>query len=250
MAVHSLKDVETSLPSKIVLACYLKRDSKEDALIVRSSLRATTKSLNQLESENGIIGTSSVRRKAFLARNFPFLKTVDIRGNIDTRIEKMETRDISALILSAAGLERMGWSHLIAEKLDVPHAVSQGVIAVACLESKTKIAGLLETVDDEETRLSCIAERALLSGLKGGCKVPVGVTTSFSRAGMQFNLKLRAAVCSLDGKEFCEESEQIKFENNGEKEVEAAKLGIRVAESLDKKGAQRILRGCRDLVAA
>ncbi|PKI83141.1 hydroxymethylbilane synthase [Malassezia vespertilionis] len=186
--IHSLKDVPTTLPKGMELAAILEREDPRDALVVKSSLPYT--SLDEMPS-GSVIGTSSVRRVALLRRAFPHLLFSDVRGNIYTRLAKLDAPDgpYTALVLAAAGLKRMDLSSRITAYLTAPvmlHAVGQGALGV---EVRTPtgtgtrdahIKALIASVGDWRTTWRCAAERALLHRIEGGCSVPLGVTTTFA----------------------------------------------------------------------
>jgi hydroxymethylbilane synthase len=170
-AIHSLKDVPTTLPHGIVYAALIKREDPRDALVSR-----TGQTLAQLPSGSKI-GTSSPRREAQIRTARPDLEVVPLRGNVDTRIRKMREGLVDAILLASAGLKRLGRESEITEILEplimVP-APAQGVLAITARANDHDLLQKLRPLDDPETRVCAMAERAFLKTLLGGCRVPVG----------------------------------------------------------------------------
>ena len=192
IAVHSAKDMQSVLPQGFELIAFTKREDPNDVLLSHKS--------NISLKNNLIVGTSSTRRVAFLNHYFPHINTVPVRGNLQTRISKMERGDCDALLLAYAGVYRIGYTDLIAEKLDsnifIP-AVGQGSVAVECAsklnKEKKQIIRSLTNHQATETRL--LAERAYLRMLEGGCSIPV-----FALATLEDDhVKLMGGIISLDG---------------------------------------------------
>ena len=179
------------------------------------------------------IGTGSLRRQAQLRHIRPDLDVRDLRGNVDTRLRKVESGEYDAVMLAKAGLDRLGCSHRISETLSpdvcMP-AVGQGAIAVECRANDTEAAQALETLDHAETRTAIMAERALLSALQGGCQVPLGAWARIERG----ELMLEACVCSIDGIQYVKQRATAPPE-------QARELGERMARLLIEAGAQSIL---------
>jgi hydroxymethylbilane synthase len=195
LAVHSLKDVETAMPSGLVLGAVLEREDPGDALVARPGLRLETL------PDGARIGTSSLRRAAFLRRWRPDLDVADLRGNVPTRLRRLDDGDYDAIILAAAGLKRLGLGHRITDALpfDVMlPAVSQGAIAIQHRADDERVARWIEPMDHAPTRLRTTAERALLREVEGGCQIPLGAHATLRRD----RLELAAAVASLDGARF------------------------------------------------
>lgn len=206
--VHSLKDLPTSLPDGLALGAIMKREDPRDAVVM--SKINSTKTLKTLP-KGSIIGTSSLRRSAQLSKNLPHLQVKSIRGNLNTRLKKLdESNDInenkkiddnynySAIILAVAGLNRMQWSDRISEILDSDealYAVGQGALGIECRENDFEILKLLEPLNDIESTLRCICERSFLKKLGGGCSAPVGVSTTLENK----ILTITGAVWSLNG---------------------------------------------------
>ncbi|PHH76636.1 hypothetical protein CDD82_3909 [Ophiocordyceps australis] len=241
LVVHSLKDMPTTLPHGCVLGCVTRRHDPRDTLVIKQSLMDTHgwKTLHDLPP-GSVIGTSSVRRIAQLARRYPHLRFCDIRGNIHTRLRKLDDdADMVAIILAAAGLQRMQLGHRISQYLDndsagVLHAVGQGALGVECRAADDRVLSALRQIQHAETALACAAERSLMRVLEGGCSVPIGVETSWT--GTQ--LQLKATVVSPSG------AEAVDAEASGPvSTTEAAEeLGKRVAQELERGGADKILK--------
>jgi hydroxymethylbilane synthase len=229
LAVHSLKDLSTVLEPGLELAATLTREDPRDALLSRDGL-----TLGALPA-GARVGTSSLRRRAFLSRLRPDLTLLELRGNVPTRIERLKKGDYDAIILAAAGLKRLGLLDQATELLltdDFPPAVSQGVIGVCCRADDEDTLTWLRPLDDRGSRLAATAERALLRRLEGGCQVPLGALGT----PMGGALHLYAAVCALDG------SEWLSARGDSDARVEAAvALGKRIAEELLAKGAARLI---------
>ena len=192
IAVHSLKDLPTALPEGLTLAATLPREDPRDALIARDGA-----TLAQLPA-GARIGTSSLRRRAFIARARPDAVPVDLRGNVPTRIERLRAGDYDAIILAAAGLTRLGLAQHVTSYLSPQEflpAVSQGVIGVCARGEDAQALRWLAPLDDAAARLAVSAERSLLARLEGGCQVPLGALATVQGDA----LGLAAAVCALDG---------------------------------------------------
>ena len=209
IAVHSLKDVPTQLPENIELIAHLERDFPQDVLIRKESSK--TKEFHELK-----LATSSLRRRAFWLKNFPNAEFSDIRGNIQTRLQKLEDEDFDATILSLAGIKRM--------KMDIDYemlpflipAASQGVIAVAGHSDKKEINEILGSINHKPTQICVEMERNFLSTLEGGCTAPIGAFAEI----FDDQIRFKAALCSLDGKNSIATDESFVYneeENFGEK---------------------------------
>ena len=224
LAVHSVKDVPTDVSSRLMFPAVCRRDDVRDCLVgsTLANLRHGAR-----------VGTSSLRRQAQLKHLRPDLDLRDLRGNVDTRLRKVESGEYEAVMVAKAGLDRLGLSQRISEVLSpdicMP-AVGQGAIAVECRLKDTEAGDLLAPLDDAETRTSIIAERALLAVLQGGCQVPLGAWARVERG----ELLLDACVCSVDG------SQYVKQRASGPPD-QAAQLGELMARLLIDAGAQSIL---------
>jgi hydroxymethylbilane synthase len=229
LAVHSLKDLATQLEPGLTLAATPPRADPRDALVSRSGapLAALPRGAR--------IGTSSLRRRALLARLRPDTVLVELRGNVPTRLERLRRGEYDAIVLAAAGLGRLGLGGEITEHLDperFPPAVSQGVIGVCAREGDAATLRWLAALDDLSARLAASAERSLLRRLEGGCQVPLGALATLHDG----TLTLAAMVCALDGRR------QLAARASAPAAAgEAAALGIRVAEDLLARGAGELM---------
>jgi hydroxymethylbilane synthase len=235
VAVHSLKDLPTALAPGLALGATLAREDPRDALLTRTGV-----SLRQLPAR-ARIGTSSLRRRAFIARIRPDAVPVELRGNVPTRIERLARGDYDAIILAAAGVTRLGLSEHVTEYLspeEFPPAVSQGVIGVCARADDEPTLDLLRALDDAAARLAVSAERALLARLEGGCQVPLGALAE--RRGDA--LDLQAAVCALDGsRELRARGTVTATRGAALATADAAALGERIAEELLGAGAAELI---------
>ncbi|HXR90413.1 MAG TPA: hydroxymethylbilane synthase [Steroidobacteraceae bacterium] len=229
IAVHSLKDLSTVLEDGITLAAALTREDPRDALVSRDGLL-----LSELPA-GARVGTSSLRRRAFLALARPDVQQLELRGNVPTRIERLRKGNYDAIILAAAGLRRLGLEANVSEHLSTevfPPAVSQGVIGVCARASDAEALRWLKALDDPEARFASTAERALLRRLEGGCQVPLGALARLSGT----SLRLHAAVCALDGSRMlAAQGEALATLEN------AAGLGQQLADELLSRGAGELI---------
>ncbi|VEU19738.1 DEKNAAC100441 [Brettanomyces naardenensis] len=237
MIVHSLKDMPTVLPDEFELGCILKREDPRDALVVKHG--SSYKHLSELPA-GSIVGTSSVRRSAQLLKNYPHLKFKSVRGNVNTRLRKLDDpkSDYACLILAAAGLIRLGLGDRITcylEADEMYHAVGQGALGIEILKNDKRLQKVCEKIGCRSSTLKCVAERALLRKLEGGCSVPVGVWTTFNEE--TGSLRLQSIVLSTDGKESIEKELTMRVENNDD----AMKLGEQLGDLMIKQGAKKIL---------
>lgn len=229
-AVHSLKDLPTRLPEGLALGCITEREDPADALVVHA--KHQDKQLATLP-EGAIIGTSSLRRLAQLRHHYPHFTFKDIRGNLNTRLRKLDEGQYDAIILAVAGLERLGMGDRVHQNLPADislHAVGQGALGIECREGDADILALIKTLEHEATAYRCLAERAFLRELEGGCQVPIGVNTTWT----DNTLTLTGLVASLDGQTL------IKDEVEGPAS-QAEAMGIQLAKQLRSQGAQAIL---------
>ncbi|XP_030361447.1 porphobilinogen deaminase isoform X2 [Strigops habroptila] len=266
LVVHSLKDLPTSLPPGFTIGAVCKRENPLDAVVFHPKNSGKTLSLLP---EKSVIGTSSLRRAAQLKKKFPQLEFRDIRGNLNTRLRKLdEKEDFSAIILAAAGLKRMGWENRIGQLLnpeDCLYAVGQGALAVEVRAKDQEILDMVSVLHDADTVLCCIAERAFMKRLEGGCSVPVAVSTMLKDG----QLYLTGAVYSLDGSDSLKETMQTSVnypqQNEdgpnddvqhvgitaknvpGQAQEAAENLGVELASLLLSKGAKHILSVARQL---
>lgn len=242
MIVHSLKDMPTSLPEGCVLACVTKREDPRDVVVVKKALQDRYTTLADLP-DGAVVGTSSVRRMAQIRRRYPRLQFKDMRGNIDTRIKKLDADDseYSVLILAAAGLHRMGQHGRISQYLEnstqgggMLHAVGQGGLGIEARADDAKTLELLKALESEENMLACEAERSVMRTLEGGCSIPIGVETNWEGGN---KLRLTATVVNVEGTEAADAEEVAEIKTR----EEAVEFGKKVAQQLVDNGAQKIL---------
>lgn len=229
-AVHSLKDLPTRLPEGLMLGCVTERENPADALVVHEKYK--DKQLDTLP-EGAVVGTSSLRRLAQLRHYYPHLSFKDVRGNLNTRLAKLDAGEYDALILAYAGLHRLGMGDRIHQVIPAEvslHAVGQGALGIECREGDTEVLQLLKALEHTPTAHRCYAERAFLRELEGGCQVPIGVNTVLEGE----SLTLTGIVASLDGQNV------VKDTITGPA-AEAERLGTELAKSLRQQGAQDIL---------
>ncbi|CAG9790073.1 unnamed protein product [Diatraea saccharalis] len=211
--VHSLKDLPTTLPEKLTIGAVFEREDPRDALVLRDGLKDTT--LSSLPA-GSVIGTSSLRRTAQLRGSYPHLSVVDVRGNLNTRLRKLDAEDgqYSALLLASAGLHRMGWAHRISKILpcaEMKYAVGQGALAVECCVDNYEVLSMLAPFNHPETYCRVLTERSFLKTLGGGCSAPVGVSTRMKKVDDKYKLSITGAVWSLDGTTQIEHSLEHAF---------------------------------------
>ena len=231
LAVHSVKDIPTETPGRLCFPAVCRRDDVRDCLISHSG--ATLGNLRH----GARVGTGSLRRQAQLLHHRADLDMRDLRGNVDTRLRKVESGEYDAIVLSKAGLDRLGWSAKMTEALSTEislPAVGQGAMAVQARAKDLELGDLLGKLDDMETRTAIIAERALLGALQGGCQVPLGAWARVERG----ELVMEAVVCSLDGVQY------VRQRANGSTE-QPAELGQKMAGLLVEAGAREILEAAQ-----
>ncbi|MGA7933707.1 MAG: hydroxymethylbilane synthase [Kovacikia sp.] len=229
-AVHSLKDLPTRLPEGLTLGCVTERENPADALVLHENHR--DKQLDTLP-EGAIIGTSSLRRLAQLKHHYPHFIFKDVRGNLNTRLAKLDSGDYDALILAVAGLQRLGMEDRIHQVIPAEislHAVGQGALGIECRADDAEVLSLLKALQHQPTAYRCYAERAFLRELEGGCQVPIGVNTLLEND----TLTLTGIVASLDGQRL------VKDTISGPA-TDAERLGTELAKALREQGAQEIL---------
>jgi len=229
IAVHSMKDVPMEFPEGLGLAVILDRENPRDAFV--SNQYAALEDL----PENARIGTSSLRRQCQLRDRYPEVEILDLRGNVNTRLAKLDAGDYDAIILAAAGLIRLGFQDRIASEIasesSLP-AIGQGAIGIECREGDERILQLLNPLDDPDTHIRVAAERAFNHRLNGGCQVPIAGYAELQGE----EIWLRGLVGEPDG------SVMIRGEIRGSR-VDAESLGVRLAEDLLGQGADKILKG-------
>ena len=225
-AVHSMKDVPTLLNTKLTIASVPERGATGDVLVSKGG-----RLLKELR-DGKIVGTSSLLRAAQLRRVRPKLRADPIRGNVDTRVEKVERGEFDAVILAEAGLARLGMMDKVAERLsldDFIPAPGQGALAVIARRDNSKLIDILKTVELSSTRAEAEAERELVKVLEGGCKVPVGAIASAKRDAVQ----LTASIFSMDGRQ------RLTVTRSGPAD-HPAMIGRDAGEELLKQGAKKI----------
>jgi len=224
LAVHSMKDLPTELPEGLTIAAVPAREDPRDALI--------GKKLSELAA-GGKVGTSSLRRAAQLRALRPDLRVESLRGNLDTRLRKLDEGRYDAIVLAAAGLKRMGWENRIAEVLSTDYmcpAVGQGALAIETRAGHGDAERICRALDHAETRLAVAAERALLAALGGGCQVPIGAYAQVDGD----EVRLTAVVCTPDG-------DRLLRRNATGATLDPESLGNRLAQELLGAGADEIL---------
>lgn len=227
MAVHSMKDLPSQIEAGLCIGAVLPRENPQDVLISQFKRK-----LSDLPP-GAVIGTSSLRRKAQIKHLRPDLKIVELRGNVETRIRKMQEEDMDGIVLAYAGVKRLGFESLISECLSydlLMPAVGQGAIAVETRAGDTKVLKIVEKINHEPTRIQVEAERSFLARLEGGCQVPIAAIADFQ--GQE--LRIQGLVASLDGQEM------ISLGMTG-RPSQAAELGSKLGQSLLDAGAGRIL---------
>jgi hydroxymethylbilane synthase len=195
LAVHSMKDVPTEIPAGLVFAAITRREDPRDCLISREG--ATLETL----APGATVGTSSLRRQAQLRHHRPDIEALDLRGNVDTRLQKLDAGKFDAVVLAVAGVNRLGLSGRITQILNeavMLPAVGQGALGIETRANDTETSRLAASLDDAETRACITAERALLHELQGGCQVPLGAWAH----RVADEIRIAAAVFSADGTEF------------------------------------------------
>jgi len=226
LAVHSMKDVPTDLPEPLHLPVIAEREDPRDALLSHG------KRFDELP-QGARIGTSSLRRQAQLLHKRPDMKMISLRGNLDTRIKKLDTEGLDAVILAAAGIRRMGWAdkitQILSTEISLP-AIGQGAVGIECRREDPRINDLIDFIRHDDTFDAVVAERAFLKKLEGGCQVPIAAYAEIDGE----NLRLRGLVGSVDGKELIED------EIRGLR-TDGVRLGTELGERVLAAGAGRIL---------
>jgi hydroxymethylbilane synthase len=232
LAVHSLKDLPTQTVGGLILAAVPPRENPADALVSTSGM-----SLAELPA-GARVGTGSLRRRAQLLHLRPDLVMLDVRGNVDTRLRKLDAGEYDAIVLAAAGLRRLGWAERVTEMLAPPRmlpAPGQGALAIECRADDQAAMSAVATLDDGATRRAVMAERTALAVLHGGCSAPVG---AWGRA-VGNDLRLDALVAEVNGLRVLRAHAAI---DEGQS---ADDLGRRVADDLLAQGAAAFLAAAR-----
>lgn len=225
-AVHSLKDLPVNLMDGLVIAAIPKRESARDALL------GAYKNLSEIP-KNAKVGTSSLRRRAEILRNRPDLEIVDLRGNVDTRIRKLNEGQYDAIIVAEAGLKRLGYNNYypLPPDIFIP-AVCQGALVITARRNDKEIINVMSILEDSLTRIVCEAERSFLNTLEVGCQIPAG---AFSSINLKTNTyHICGFISSIDGKQFLRGEKSSLFDN-------AKNTAIRLAEELLNSGGNEIL---------
>ncbi len=228
IAVHSMKDVPMVLPLGLCMPVLCAREEPRDALV--SNEFHTLAALPQ----GAKIGTASLRRQSQLRAYRPDLEIVNLRGNVNTRLQKLDRGDFAAIILAAAGLKRLGMENRIREYLDIDlslPAVGQGVLGIECREDDVKVRELIAPLNDVAAHICVLAERAMCARLGGGCQVPIASYATLT----QDQIHLRGLVARVDG------TTVLFAEHIGHK-ANPEVIGLHVANSLLEQGADHILR--------
>ena len=227
LAVHSLKDMPTVLPQGLCLTAITERANAGDAFVSNKY-----KSIEEMP-EGSVLGTSSLRRRAqFLAKR-PDLKIVDLRGNVDTRLKKLDEGQMDAIILAAAGLTRLGHEDRIKQIIPQDYclpAVGQGALAIECRSDNFQVRQMLDFLNDTPTKQATDAERAFLGLLEGGCQVPIGVHAKVKDG----HLNMTAVIASLDG------STLLRDTAEGEA-TDAVAIGRALGQKMLDNGGKEIL---------
>ena len=226
IAVHSLKDVPTQLPYNIQISAVLERDFPEDVLVRNDDSEP-------LDIEVLKIATSSLRRRAFWLKEYPETEFADIRGNVQTRLKKLDDGIANATIFSLAGIKRMNLDITYEQIPFLLQAPSQGVVAIASLSDNDKLNERLKTISHKETEICVTIEREFLKTLEGGCTAPIGAKAEMLDGQIRFIGRL----CSLDGKN-CIETEEIFDWNDSENFGE--KIALKVLENGGKELMEEI----------
>jgi hydroxymethylbilane synthase len=231
LAVHSAKDMSVALPDGLAVAAVLPREDPRDAVVLPapSPLQDLTAAAALL-GESPAIGTSSIRRSAQLRAIWPQARFGPVRGNVDTRLRKLDGGEFDALVLAAAGLKRLGHGGRINLAIDVEHCVPAPCQGIVAIETRADVPPVLRELDDAVTAASFRAERALIAALGGGCQLPLGALAVHHGTA----LEMTAVVVSPDG------ARQVRGSAAGAVE-RPDELGVRLAEALVRDGAVAIL---------
>ena len=231
IAVHSMKDLPVLLQEEFFIAAVLKRESPFDCLLSKKNLK-----LAELES-GSLVGSSSLRRQSQILKLRPDLRVKNLRGNVNTRIDKLESGDYDAIILAEAGLDRLELSGKISQTFSTEEmlpAAAQGVIGIECLRQKEKIIDIVSRINDFETEVTTICERSVNSALFADCHSPIGSYATYANG----KCTLESIVISPDGS--VEARDSVTGCANNAKE-----LGLELADHLKKIGATEILKLAR-----
>lgn len=237
LIVHCLKDMPTNLPDEFELGCILDRRDPTDALVMkRGSPYKTLKDL----PDGSVVGTSSVRRSSQLLKNHPNLKFHSVRGNIHTRLRKLDDDEsqYDCLILASAGLKRCGLGDRITSQLVAPemyYSVGQGALGIEIRKDDVRLKSMLQAIEDLPATYCCLAERSLMRHLEGGCSVPIGVDTTYDKR--RSVLTFKGIIVNPDGQRWVEDTVEEVVESR----QQAEELGVRLGDLLIDKGGKEIL---------
>jgi hydroxymethylbilane synthase len=237
LVVHSAKDMPTAIPDGLEIGAVTEREDPHDALISKDN-----KSLKDLP-QGATLGTSSLRRKAQILALRQDLNIVDLRGNLDTRIGKLKSGELDAIVVAKAGLNRLSRGDEASEIIPsdiMLHAVGQGALCIEVRENDEQVIGIIKVLQHFDTRYCVLAERTLLKRLQGGCQIPIG---AHAEVIFPVNLKMEAVVCSLDGPTIIRDSVEGKVDDY-------ATMGNELAERLLGRGGRQILEDIRTKLAA
>lgn len=232
IAVHSLKDIPTQLPKNIEIIAVLKRDYPQDVLV--RSAGGKDKELHDLK-----IATSSLRRRAFWAKTYPDTQFFDIRGNVQTRLQKLEDQEFDATLFSLAAIERMGLPVEYEHLSMMISAPAQGVVAVCGRSDDEEIIELFKEVDHRDTRICIDIERNFLQTLEGGCTAPIG---AFAEINEEDEVRFIGRLCSLDGKNCIETDEIFKWN-------EHENFGEAMAEKVLENGGRELMEEIKSQIS-
>ena len=246
IAVHSLKDVPMQLPEGLILGTYCKRETPTDAFV--------SNTYDKLEDlpEGAVVGTASLRRQCQIKAFRPDLQIKSLRGNVQTRLSKLDAGEYDAIILATSGLKRVELSERIKQEIDIDislPAVGQGALAIECRSDDEAVLELLKPLNDGQARIRLKAERALNRRLEGGCQVPIAAYAVIEKDSepsdqqtFQKTLWLRGRVGSEDGTTLLKAEKRIELSGDqAAREEQAEQLGIEVADELLSLGADSIL---------
>lgn len=237
LAVHSTKDLPIDLPDGLIIAGYLQRADPHDVVVLSHGTQPRPVNLNELTARLGeapVIGTSSIRRTGQLAHLWPHARFAPIRGNVDTRLSKLDRGDYTALVLAAAGLERLGLAARVSFTLPLEACVpapGQGAVAMEIRAHDATLASIVAGFGDEATAAAVTAERAVVASLGGGCETPIGALAVLHGT----DIEIHVVVASPDGRDV------LRRHTRGPR-ADAVVIAQRLAAELVAAGAARILR--------